>query len=91
MSRWHDFTTAIKMQLRYYRALAADPRTPRISKWLIGIAIVYLVSPIDLIPDLIPVLGQLDDLIIVPGLIGIAILMIPEDVRRQVRSLYFET
>ena len=81
MSRWSEFAKTIKDQVGYYRALASDPRTPTISKWLIGIAIGYLLSPIDIIPDFIPVLGYLDDLIIVPGLIWIAILLIPDDVK----------
>ncbi len=86
MSRLSEFAKSIKDQVKYYRALAADPRTPRISKWLIGIAIGYLLSPIDIIPDFIPVLGYLDDLIIVPGLIWVAISLIPEDVKLDAKT-----
>lgn len=76
----------VKSELAYYRALAAHPRTPRIAKWLIALALVYLLSPIDLIPDFIPVLGQLDDLVIVPFLVWLALKFIPEDVRRECRE-----
>lgn len=48
------------------RSLASDPRTPRRTRWwLIGLA-VWMASPIDPLPDLIPVLGHLDELVIVP-------------------------
>lgn len=57
-----------------------NPDTPWTAKVLIGITIGYLLSPIDLIPDFIPVLGLLDDLIIVPLLIVASIRLIPADV-----------
>jgi uncharacterized membrane protein YkvA (DUF1232 family) len=75
----------IKLEISYYKALSTHKRTPRISKWLIALALVYLVSPIDLIPDFIPVIGQLDDLVIVPFLLWLALKFIPEDVRRECR------
>ncbi|MCX7003518.1 MAG: DUF1232 domain-containing protein [bacterium] len=49
-------------------------------------ALAYLVSPIDLIPDFIPVLGQLDDLLIVPLLIYAALACIPADVKADCRA-----
>jgi uncharacterized membrane protein YkvA (DUF1232 family) len=73
-------------ELGYYRALMSHPRTPRLAKWLIGLAVAYFVSPIDLIPDAIPVLGQLDDLLIVPGLIYLALRMIPAEVKSECRA-----
>ena len=67
-----------------------DNRTPLIAKILIGITIGYLLSPIDLIPDFIPVLGLLDDLLIVPALIALSIKLIPEtvlnDAREQIKN-----
>lgn len=56
------------------------PDTSWTAKVLIGITIGYLLSPIDLIPDFIPVLGLLDDLVIVPMLIVASIRMIPANV-----------
>jgi uncharacterized membrane protein YkvA (DUF1232 family) len=62
------------------RRVAADPRTPRRARWmLIGLAI-YLASPIDLIPDFLPVIGQLDDLLIIPLVLGYVRRIIPRDV-----------
>lgn len=86
MNKWRVFAKTIKSQLAYYKELAREPRTPRLSKWLIGIAIAYLVSPIDIIPDFIPVIGYLDDLIIVPCLIGLAMLFIPKNVKIEVKT-----
>jgi uncharacterized membrane protein YkvA (DUF1232 family) len=47
-----------------FKRLLADPRVPRRAKWALALVLPYLVSPIDLIPDFIPVLGQLDDALI---------------------------
>lgn len=58
----------------------SDPETPLIAKVLIWITVGYLLSPIDLIPDFIPVLGLLDDLVIVPLLIIASVRLIPKAV-----------
>ncbi len=50
--------------LRLVRRLAADPTVPRSSRWWLWVLLVYLASPIDLIPDFVPVLGYADDLIL---------------------------
>jgi uncharacterized membrane protein YkvA (DUF1232 family) len=64
-----------------------DRRTPVLAKILIGITVGYLLSPIDLIPDFIPVLGLLDDIIIVPALIALSIRLMPEIVLQDARIL----
>ncbi len=76
----------IKANLAYYKRLATDPRTPRIAKWLMAAAVAYAVMPFDLIPDFIPVLGQLDDLIIVPLLVWLSLTLIPSELKREIRS-----
>lgn len=63
-----------------------DPGTPLSAKILIGLSVGYLLSPIDLIPDFIPVLGLLDDLIIVPLLITISIKLIPPKILEEARQ-----
>ena len=68
-------------EIEFYKLMLRNPRTQRVSKVLLGIAIAYAVSPIDLIPDFIPVIGYLDDLIILPLLILIAIRLIPRRVQ----------
>ncbi len=50
---------------RLLKGLARDPRVPRGSKWLLGFAVLWVVSPIDLIPEFIPVAGPLDDIVVV--------------------------
>ncbi len=67
-----------------------DKRTPFTAKLLIGLTVGYLLSPIDLIPDFIPVLGLLDDLIIVPILISISIKLIPAIVLTEARQFVIE-
>ena len=56
---------------------ARDPRVPWHAKTLAAVVAAYALSPIDLIPDFIPVLGYLDDLILVPAGIWLAVLLIP--------------
>ena len=67
-----------------------DPRTPWYAKALAAVVAAYALSPIDLIPDFIPILGYLDDLVIVPLGIALTIKLIPKDVledcRRQARE-----
>ena len=63
-----------------------DKETPIVAKVLAGITIIYALSPIDLIPDFIPVLGYLDDLIILPALVALTLKTIPEDVFERNRE-----
>jgi len=76
----------VRNELAYYRALGAHPSTPVVSRVLLAAAVAYFLSPIDLIPDVIPVLGMLDDIVIVPGLIYSALLFIPAAVKRECRE-----
>jgi uncharacterized membrane protein YkvA (DUF1232 family) len=62
-----------------------DPATPPAARVAILCAIAYSASPIDLIPDFIPVLGLVDDLVIVPALIALALRLIPREVAARSR------
>jgi uncharacterized membrane protein YkvA (DUF1232 family) len=62
------------------------PLTPWYAKAFAGLVIAYAFSPIDLIPDFIPVLGYLDDMILIPFGIALALKMIPEDVMTESRT-----
>ena len=63
-----------------------EKRTPFLAKIIAAVVVVYALSPIDLIPDFIPVLGYLDDLIILPALITWCVKCIPEEVFADCRS-----
>ena len=63
-----------------------DPRVPLYVKVLILLIIAYALSPVDLIPDFIPVLGYLDDLIILPLGIYLVLKLIPEEVKSEYRE-----
>lgn len=60
--------------------------TPVLAKVICIIAVAYALSPIDLIPDFIPVLGYLDDAILLPALIWLAVLLLPEHVIQECRG-----
>ena len=73
----------VRREVRVWSLVLKDPRTPRVSKLLLGVAVAYLVSPVDLVPDFIPVLGQLDDLVIVRGLVWLAMRSVPRAVMAE--------
>ncbi len=64
---------------------ARDPRTPWTARGLVLLTVAYALSPIDLIPDFVPVFGYLDDLIIVPAGIALALRLIPPEVMADAR------
>lgn len=76
----------LKSETQVLALAYSDKRTPLIAKILIWITVTYLLSPIDLIPDFIPILGLLDDLIIVPLLITLSIRQIPNIVLFEARE-----
>ena len=65
---------------------ARDPRTPWYAKLFVASVVAYVLSPIDLIPDFVPILGYLDDLILVPLGIALAIRLIPGPVLDECRT-----
>lgn len=68
----------------YYAFL--DRRTPAVAKLVAGLTVAYALSPIDLIPDFIPVLGFLDDLLIVPAGAALAVRLIPPSIMDECRA-----
>ena len=76
---------ALKVEAFAIYLAARDPRTPWYAKALIFFVVAHTFSPIDLIPDFIPVLGLLDDLIITPLGIALAIRLIPPEVLEEAR------
>ena len=62
-----------------------DKDTPIVAKVFAGLTVAYALSPIDLIPDFIPVLGYLDDVILLPMFVALTIKLVPKDVMERCR------
>jgi uncharacterized membrane protein YkvA (DUF1232 family) len=83
LKRW---AKALKRDVVALWLAARDPRTPALAKVVAGMTAAYALSPIDLIPDFIPVLGYLDDLLIVPAGIWLALRLIPPPLMAELRE-----
>ena len=81
-----EITRRVKNELTVYQLVLKDKRTPLLGKVFLGLAVGYLLLPFDLIPDFIPVLGVLDDIIIIPFLVVIALKIIPEEIIVECRK-----
>ena len=76
-------------QLRYYRLVLFDRQTPWYVKLILAIGLLYILYPFDLITDLIPVSGWVDDLTIGSLLVGLAIRLVPMSVKERIaRQVY---
>lgn len=84
--RLRDWARRIKRDLVVLYLAARDPRVPWYVKLLAGAIIAYALSPIDLIPDFIPVLGYLDDLVLVPLGLLLVIRLMPPGLIEQYRG-----
>jgi uncharacterized membrane protein YkvA (DUF1232 family) len=76
----------LKRELRVYQLVLKDKRTPLLGKISLGIAVGYFFLPFDIVPDFIPILGHLDDAIIIPTLIFIALRLIPLSIINEYRQ-----
>ena len=85
-SRLREWARALKRDVLALLSAARDPRTPWHAKALAAFVAAYALSPIDLIPDFIPVIGHLDDLIIVPAGIWLCLRLIPPEVMAEHRA-----
>ena len=74
-----------RREVAVYRLVLRDARTPRVSRVLLGAALVYAVTPVDLVPDWIPLVGCMDDLVIIPLLVLAARSCIPSQVVSECR------
>ena len=80
LERLKEWARSLKREILALYLACRDPRTPWYAKLVVGLVVAYALSPIDLIPDPIPVLGYLDDLILLPLGILLARKLIPDDV-----------
>lgn len=76
----------LKREIFVIHTALLDRRTTLYAKFFAAITVEYLLNPIDLIPDFIPVLGLIDDLILVPILIRITISFIPKELLKEIRA-----
>ena len=80
------FARRVKRELAVWRRVLRDSRTPRLAKGLLWFGIAYALIPFDLIPDFIPVLGWLDDLLFVAVPIALAIKIVPRAIVADARN-----
>ncbi len=84
---WKKWANNLKTNTYALYFAARNPRTPLLAKLIIGLVVAYALSPIDLIPDFIPLIGYLDDLILLPLGIWLCIRLIPQMVWLDCQAL----
>lgn len=84
--RLKNWARVLKRDIVALWLAARDPRVPVLAKAVAGGVAAYAFSPVDLIPDFIPVIGYLDDLIVVPFGILLAVRLVPETVMTELRA-----
>ncbi|WP_034384748.1 YkvA family protein [Deinococcus sp. YIM 77859] len=86
LERLRRLARHLRGELLALHLAARDPRTPWPARLLALLVLAYALSPIDLIPDFIPVLGQLDDLLLVPAGLWLALRLVPPAVLKEARA-----
>jgi uncharacterized membrane protein YkvA (DUF1232 family) len=86
LTKWRQWARQLKTETHAIYLAYKDPRVPWYARLFALVVVGYAFSPIDLIPDFIPVLGYLDDLILVPLGIALVLKMIPRDVLAESRQ-----
>jgi len=86
IAAWKKKAGTLKMQLFALVYAYRDRRTPWYARMWVAVLVAYAFSPVDLIPDFIPVLGYLDDLVLLPLGVVLALKMIPAEVMQESRA-----
>jgi uncharacterized membrane protein YkvA (DUF1232 family) len=86
LKSWKEKAKSLKNEIYALYLAYRDPRVPWYAKALIAAIVGYALCPLDLIPDFIPVLGYVDDIILIPAGITLAMKMIPQDVLEECRE-----
>jgi uncharacterized membrane protein YkvA (DUF1232 family) len=84
--RSKEIARSFKRELIVYQRVLRDERTPSSAKLFLALAVGYFCMPFDLIPDFIPVIGHLDDAIIVPALVFAALRLVPREIVSEHRE-----
>lgn len=85
-TKWKKKSGQIRVEIYALYLAYREPRVPLHAKIFAALVVGYAFSPIDLIPDIIPILGYLDDLVLIPLGVALAIKMIPPDVMDECRA-----
>lgn len=75
-----QIATQLKAEFKFYQRLQKHPQTPTFAKALLWLAVGYLLMPFDLIPDFLPIIGQLDELVVIPLLLYFALKLTPTEI-----------
>lgn len=86
IERWRRWAGRLKRETYALYLACGDPRTPWYAKAVAACVAAYAFSPIDLIPDFIPIVGYLDDLVLVPAGIWLAVRLVPREVLAECRE-----
>jgi uncharacterized membrane protein YkvA (DUF1232 family) len=86
LEKWKAHVASLKSDTYALYLACRDPRVPWLPKLISGLVVAYALSPIDLIPDFIPVLGYVDDLILLPLGLTLAIRLIPAPLFAEFRA-----
>ena len=86
MKSWREKARRLSTELHALYFAFKNPRVPWYAKILAGIIVAYALSPIDLVPDFIPVLGYIDDLVLIPAGIYLTLKLIPGEVLEDCRQ-----
>ena len=86
MKTWAERARRLKAELFALYLAARHPQTPWYAKLVVAGFVAYAVTPVDLFPDVIPILGIVDDLIFVPIAIALAVRLVPSPVLAECRE-----
>ena len=86
LERLKTWAAALRLEALVLWFGSGDPRTPWYAKWLAIFIVAYALSPIDLIPDFIPILGYLDEILLLPGAIWLVLKLMPQQVLLDSRA-----
>ena len=80
-----EWAVNLKQEILGLYLVLRDPRTPLAARIIAGLVVMYAFSPIDLIPDFVPILGYLDELVLLPLGIALVIRLVPHDLMEECR------
>jgi len=86
LQRLRDWARALQREVLALWFACRDPATPRLARFAAVLVVAYALSPIDLIPDFIPLLGYLDELIVLPAAIWLILRFLPAPVLARARQ-----